>query len=469
MLKGSMKIELTDIHSGECETVLETNMVTDALAEIFRPLGHAKSTSKLLSSYPPYYQNLLGGLLLFDTAIPEEADNFFPPATAKLVGCGAYGDQNNTLGTARGGYNQNESEFNINNRFVKYVYDFTTSQANGTIASVCLTHKNGGYTSYGSSDAEFTTSYPMSLTICDGYLQYVNTAQTGANTNDKYTSLTLGVTENLFVIDRATDAAYYFRINTSTSISIIKRKAYLKSVSLLENPYYEKPFIEEIVLPTLPTAMATNYFAFNFDTANNTLYIFSSSASKISPNGSILITAIAFDTWTITQTPLVNTTSVNLISSGTRYGYVHQGYVYLKYESSPYDIYKFELGNSANVVKLALVGVTSMTGSPQIGINGRVYFENAGSNSTYYSLLIANESTNEISKPENKRICGSSYLYSFTPVLNEPLLYFVSYGSLSTIGFVMLTNYLATINNLTEPVVKTADKTMKITYIIQEQ
>lgn len=33
----------------------------------------------------------------------------------------------------------------------------------------------------------------------------------------------------------------------------------------------------------------------------------------------------------------------------------------------------------------------------------------------------------------------------------------------------MMCNYLATINNLDMPVTKTADKTMKITYILQEQ
>ena len=49
------------------------------------------------------------------------------------------------------------------------------------------------------------------------------------------------------------------------------------------------------------------------------------------------------------------------------------------------------------------------------------------------------------------------------------MLYFVSAGSQTTIGFIMLLNYLATINNLPEPVTKTSDKTMKVTYIIQEQ
>ena len=66
--------------------------------------------------------------------------------------------------------------------------------------------------------------------------------------------------------------------------------------------------------------------------------------------------------------------------------------------------------------------------------------------------------------------CGSSkYQYCYTPVLNEPMLYFVSCGGQTTIGYIILLNYLATINNLPEPVTKTSDKTMKVTYIIQEQ
>lgn len=46
---------------------------------------------------------------------------------------------------------------------MKFVYDFTTSQANGTIASVCLTHANGGYTSYGGADAVIASSYPLGI------------------------------------------------------------------------------------------------------------------------------------------------------------------------------------------------------------------------------------------------------------------------------------------------------------------
>ncbi len=67
--------------------------------------------------------------------------NIIPPADANLVGCASHGMQNNTKNTFRGGFNQTESEVNLQDRYVKYVYDFATSQANGTIASICLTHK----------------------------------------------------------------------------------------------------------------------------------------------------------------------------------------------------------------------------------------------------------------------------------------------------------------------------------------
>ena len=38
-LKGITRIELTDIHTGEVETYENHNMVTNALRDIFTPLG----------------------------------------------------------------------------------------------------------------------------------------------------------------------------------------------------------------------------------------------------------------------------------------------------------------------------------------------------------------------------------------------------------------------------------------------
>lgn len=164
MLKGKMTIELTDVKSGEKDVIEEENMVTNALANIFAPLGHLMNTDTIYNQYNSYYAKLLGGLLLFDNNIEENADQLFPPANANLVGCAVYNTQNNTTGKMRGGYNQTESEFNSKQKYMKFVYDFTTSQANGVISCVALTHQMGGYTSYGSSDAVNNNGVNLALT-----------------------------------------------------------------------------------------------------------------------------------------------------------------------------------------------------------------------------------------------------------------------------------------------------------------
>lgn len=49
---------------------------------------------------------------MFGSNIEEDADMLYPPVTAKLIGCAAYGQQNNTTGKMRGSFNQTESELN---------------------------------------------------------------------------------------------------------------------------------------------------------------------------------------------------------------------------------------------------------------------------------------------------------------------------------------------------------------------
>ncbi len=467
MLKGLMKIELTDVHTGKTETVLEQNMVTNALANIFKPMGLDKSPSKMLNGMNPYYQTVLGGLLLFDSEIEENADNLYPPSTVNLIGCASYGVQNNTTGTLRGGFNQTESELNMTDRYMKYVYDFTTSQANGTIACVCLTHKNAGYSSYGGKDSPFGSNYGLGMQVCDGHLQYVHNNYTGASTGDKYSGISIGTTEAIFLINTAEDAVYYFRIDNSTKITITKRRAYMKSVSVLENPYSKKPLMDSFELEELKTELPTNYISYNFDPADNCLYIVNSAAYYLEANGTFYITKVNFSTWKVTQYTMTNTTSERINLNGMRSSYCHRGYFIFRGYTNSNHIFKMEIGNSANVEQLKLVNLTSITGSFAMGINGRVYIEGYGS-STYY-LYVINLDTNEILKVEASRIIGGSNYPCYTPVLNEPMLWYGSYGSWSTIGYFIMLNYLATINNLSEPVTKTADKTMKVTYIIQEQ
>lgn len=205
MLKGTTRIELTDVRTGESVAHEKHNMVTNALRDIFTPLGLSRRPYRYFYDFTPYYEKLLGGILCFDAQIPEDGDNYYPPAEASLVGCAAYGVQNNTKNTFRGGFNQTESEVSLADRYVKYVYDFATSQANGTIASVCLTHKHGGFTSYGGRNVSCNRDYPLMQSVAEDTLQYVHPDRTGAKTSSRYSGMTIGVTEMIFLIDRKKD------------------------------------------------------------------------------------------------------------------------------------------------------------------------------------------------------------------------------------------------------------------------
>ena len=158
-LIGTTKIELTDVKTGKVEIYKKHNMITNALRDIFKPLGLSNRPDRYFNDFVPYYEKLLGGLLCFDTKLEENPDNYYPPVNANLIGCAAYGTQNNTKNTIRGGFNQTESEVNLKDRYVKYVYDFATSQANGTIASICLTSKYGGFSSYGGKDVWIVNTF----------------------------------------------------------------------------------------------------------------------------------------------------------------------------------------------------------------------------------------------------------------------------------------------------------------------
>ncbi len=159
----------------------------------------------MFKDFAPYHEKLLGGLLCFNVPIEENPDGYFPPANANLIGCGVYETLNNTKNTYRGNYNQVESEFNKKDRYVKYVYDFATNQANGTISSICLTHKHGGFTSYGGKNTERQDDFPLLEHLCDDTLQYIHPDCTRALTGSRYTGVSAGTTEALFLIDKEAD------------------------------------------------------------------------------------------------------------------------------------------------------------------------------------------------------------------------------------------------------------------------
>lgn len=468
MIKGTTLLELTDINTGEVDIIKDENMITNALAKILKPLGLVTSGKTMLDTLAPHYKTLLGGILLFDTNLEESEDTLFPPASAKMIGCGSFELVNDTTALERGSYNLVESEIDLDNRYVKYVYDFTTSQANGTIASVCLTSQRGGCCSYGLTHGNSGSRPGLGFRICDGSMQYVISDNTGVQTIDGTQAMKIGTSERLFVLDGENDIAYYHTVDSSTSMRIVKRRAHFKRVSILANPYLTKELIEEQTL-TWDDEIPTEYVLSNYDVETKALYVFAHNKKYIEPNEECKMLKISMGNFEVTTYTYTNTSGVRL---STDYGSVlnYGGYVYLRAYQYPFDKFKFELGNSANIVRFEPFGVAGRPSEPIIGCNGRVFYEKL------YNNFLDISSGNKLSGAENAGVHGYSdrykYLSQYTPVIGNELLYFVSRGDRTSngaaAGFIILGNYLATINNLTEPVTKTADKTMKITYIIQE-
>ena len=461
---GTTEIELTNVRTGEVEKYRNHNMVTNALRDIFSPLGLSNSPDRYFNQFAPYYQTLLGGILCFDMPLTENPDEYFPPAEANVIGCAAYGEQNNTANTLRGGFNHNESEINLKDRYVKYVYDFATSQANGTISSVCLTHKKGGLTSYGGKSTVCNSDYNLMQGIAENTLQYVHPDYTGADTSSRYSGYKMGVTEMIFLIDHKNDCALYFKVVDKNHIHITKRKTFLRSVSILENVRTTKPLIEEIEIKELENPLILGRLGYNYDPETDCLYICTTSNGSVEPNETVLVTEIKIDKWTVKQYSVTNTTGVSLRSDNHWQFFVTKGFLFLKQYDEPHNLYKIQLDNPANVIEFTRINCKNIDAVPKAVINGRIYFENE-----CYQLLIANTYTNEIMPPEARSLFNNGYQLNVTPVRNEPLLYFTDLGNWNTSGWNMICNYLATINNLDTPVTKTADKTMKITYILQEQ
>ena len=141
MIKGKVTIDLHNHKTGLKDRIEQENMVTDAipdLAEAFADFGHKISE---FSSIAPLCNSGLGGLILWDNTLTENASNYHFPNNAKPLAFVARGSDTSTAN--RGSLNGLETGWIDDDTYMN-VWDFNTSQANGIIKSLSLVHKDIG-------------------------------------------------------------------------------------------------------------------------------------------------------------------------------------------------------------------------------------------------------------------------------------------------------------------------------------
>lgn len=445
-MKGKTEIILTDVHTGEQKRVLEQNMTTNALNDIFLQEGYMKDASEMYgSNFQPIYQKLLGGILLFDKTLEENAANYFAPAGTNLTACGVYGVKNTTGDTLRGDYNSDESYLDTQAKTMKYVYDFSTSKGNGTIASVCLTSANGGYSSYGAS-------------VNGGTGQIANFfLHTGSGRN--YTSYN---GEQVIAIDYKNDVVYTFTPNVQNyklvSVTIRKRRAHMKTLPVVYSASSAGRVLEakDVALGNIGSG-----YGWNYDPSENALYFISggSNSSAVYNGNSVYISAIPLDTFTVSNVSCENRTGISLYVGRCA---VYKGYLFVSSSgNSLITSYKINIANDNDVQKIT--STVYLDFSKAFLLGGNFFVAGDAYNSSDYRLCVLDFSES-IARPTQT----SGYFYNvgrYVPVIGSNIAFAqVNDGN----NFKVPCNYLATINNLSSPVTKTAAQTMKVIYTISE-
>lgn len=479
-LKGKTTFELTDVNTGEVEVIEDTNMITNGLQDFLATYGYfgcdVLSNDKMGAS--SLWGNALGGLFLFDSRLEENVNNILMPAGVKMVGNGSKDMSNSGVVTELGSYNTSESGLQSDGS-VKFVYDFSTQQANGTIACACLTSKLGGYIGMGNSNKKriFNEDYSFTTFISDD--KYKRTSNIDGSATDLYHFLYASYNDNAIYLSNTYNIKYDAshaeqHWSTTKKIQILKVKTGFTSVSIKErlllnqvSETYDIDIPQDIL-----TYMGTNKYTalINSDIDGNVYVMF----CKTSDNADNFILNAGAFCWIMKIDRERNVTHFKFTNNvGTELVFYRKWMVfnreylfaYTGTGTTPYKLYGIKYSDSTQIIDDNLTFNSRYTlfniDKNLIGMFGNSYDS--------YAPLVYDVVNNELRYCNGK---GGGGYELYIPFIDKKGVYIYVYcnGTLSGSYFKVLKEprYLATINNLSEPVVKTASKTMKVTYTITE-
>ena len=439
MLKGYAKIELTNVHTGEKEVVEKHNIVTNAIQDMLKQYGcyypavfyEDKFTNQGGNNAPFRNFDILhcyGGIIAWDGTIEESKDNYkFKPYGVNAGAHAAVNVQNTTADNLLGSYNSAESK--IGETSAKFVYDFATNQGNGVISCITLVSQWLGYMGFNKVDSSLT-SKSISVSIPEVNNRFNN-------------KIPIISTNKLLDIP-----CLYTSKSSDFSVTIVEYDANLhNSVSLFKlatpTKVSEKTFSKSELCDYSNPAFTVRYSTpLYYDAKNNTLSVVLNNAQG--PITELTIATINVLTREVSKRKV----TIPSYNSSNITAFCYKNYlIFSGKDDSHWSIKDLTTGKiSQNVLNFYF---SSVSGSWQItSVNDYellLWGNYSGYDSSYYRYLINLKDATLIN------LAGSRMYIPVTSdyLPNSPL-------------------YFGTINNLSSPVVKTADKTMKITYTLTE-
>lgn len=537
-LHGHTKIELQDVITGEKKVIEDDNMVTNGLAKMLRPangwanvFGSRRFYAKgKYDYYLSMIDNLLGGIVCFEKTHEENPENFFKDPLNKIIAkASTYAYTG--LDKTQGSYNIEESGFQQDGSFKK-VWDFSTNQGNGTIASVSLTTRYYGENGDGclvqDEANKVSSQYPLeslkvlgnggsqSVPDYNGYTPTLYLNDAGGNWRvSNYVPaaamfcyadykgnyvLFLDNINNIYY-NASKKSEYFYE---AKKICLQKLRVPFSKVSPFTNPYDLKFNTEkyEITIPETITAQCSGYYDCFFIFSDiGYIYMVMAKDSYIVNTGEILrVLKINMNDFSTDVISITNTTPTAICISGGNYpgsssyrglsnGYGSGGiiitneyFIFLSHGSNDKKtdekIYRINIKNNSDIA------VFKMDGEDYIANGSYAFFQRTGS-MIYTGSLALNLKSMEV------KYCKTYYNNNdfktwFNENMNTAEIIFEAIGENAPVFYKFVGNAssndtylcltpcfridtLMTINNLPEPVIKTASQTMKITYTITEE
>ena len=437
-MKGKAILTLRDAATGEIvQRTEEENIVTNAIANIFSPphymLLHEFNYSKLFTGGLPLWKDLMAGIVLLGNSRNEDADDFM--LDENTVPVGHAGSAYSGTNVMRGTLNENESGPTENG--YRFTWDFGTDKANGTISCIGLTSKefgNAGFQSDNENDGAFV--------VLPQEIGEVSDAPTGAFIHGR--GQYLGTFEPMVHL--------FAELNQSGELVFRRYKA-LDPAAIAINSEAQlfdfwEPLSETVITPTIGVRYDDRFF---LNTDERVVYYFTIPSRNSEGNMDFGLMGVSVDTLTVTRTKTLTLPYFNYDSCA-----VYNDYVYIMNTDG---VSRYNM--SGTLTKIHPCSYSS--GATLFMYNGCLMQRATGSVRCYSwgdsPCVINNEQlflplhSDDAKPPYVTAAKRLSHSASATSASCKPVLYIIS-------------SYLATINNLAQPLTKTSAQTLKITYEI---
>lgn len=461
-IKGHTLIELKDVKTGKVERYEDENFITEFPQELFKQMGRL-NPNPWVNRENMLVDDLFGGIMCFDSTITANTDMtgvhsspLFAPADKNMIANGSveYATSSASV-TELGSYNSAESV--ASNGFTRrFVYDWDTQEGNGTIACVCLTSKYGGYKGIGNhtsggKDTTYRINEPMQLSptalessiatfYCSKRVAYINKTRN-----------VIGIWDS---IDGAAGTAVVkeyditaLSVNPFGSLNSIDgdTKRVVNTINLTFTAVTDN-------IAQIYTGSAYGHyfivFASNPYSDSNILNVIKFNTDNTQEQYRILNVNLGYQQYVWNSFAFV---SGHFIVAKTAGQYAAKNFVWDINLSTNTATELTEAYQDNNALKGCMV------------LEDRVYIGNN---------VITIRSGSAIIERQNGYggFCSPTYGVSGGQFIDDPYSYY-GWNDTNTlyIGGNLPREYLATINNLSSPVTKTADKTMKITYTLTLQ